>query len=437
MANRLIHEHNPDGPTIDTGAPVPVNVDRVDALLNQLWRNVAEAAQTKGGLPSVTMAQVLNLIVRAESYGTANDYTMEMDRVTGSHPARVIMMITDPTEQEMPVQAWVAIHCQAPPAGGRQVCAEQISVAAGGQSVRQVPAAVIPLLLPELPVFLWWPKGSPFDDYLFRQLVDSLDRIIVDSATFENPEGTLAKMAQRLKSDWPKVACTDMNWERVTRWRELVAQFFDGAALRPYLDRVGHITIEFALSSQGGPVNRSQALLAAGWLASRLGWKPRAPVYEMLRADGDRPAGIRLFLQCGTRPISMLLRPATAQREIPGDITAIKLDVPGADTNAPPDASFEVALAEEEEEAAWISAAVTGTSPTRRYVHLEPVVRADLLDRELQVFSHDRIYEDALQMASLFIRGTTQVESDKARRISTGEPLSSIQTRTRPGVRPR
>src|SRR5204863_3615020 len=126
------------------------------------------------------------------SLSEANEYTADIDNITGSHPARVLSVVTDPNEAYMAVQAWVSIHCQLPPSGGRQVCAEQIYVAGGGEAVRQIPAAVIPLLLPELPVFLWWPKGSPFDEYLFRQLADSVNRLIVDSATFENPEGTLA-----------------------------------------------------------------------------------------------------------------------------------------------------------------------------------------------------------------------------------------------------
>ena len=48
-----------------------------------------------------------------------------------------------------------------------------------------------------------------FDDQLFRQVGESLDRLIVDSAAFENAEGDLAKMTGRLKNDWPKIACTD------------------------------------------------------------------------------------------------------------------------------------------------------------------------------------------------------------------------------------
>src|SRR5438105_11584102 len=117
MISNIVSPNTPTGPSIDTGVPVPVTIDYVDAQLTELWRDVAEAAQIKGGVSAVTMAQVLNLLVRADSQTAANSYTVDIDAITGSHPARVITMLTDPNEAELPVQAWVSIHCQVPPAG--------------------------------------------------------------------------------------------------------------------------------------------------------------------------------------------------------------------------------------------------------------------------------------------------------------------------------
>ncbi|MFL5734896.1 MAG: glucose-6-phosphate dehydrogenase assembly protein OpcA [Chloroflexia bacterium] len=440
-----------EGPSLDTGTPVPVSIDYVDSQLTELWRDVAEAAQAKGGIAAVTMAQVLNLLVRADSQTAANNYTLVIDAITGSHPARVITMLTDPNEDNLPVQAWVSIHCQVPPAGGRQVCCEQIWVASGANTVRQVPAAVIPLILAELPVFLWWPKGSPLDDYLFRQLGESLDRLIVDSATFENAEGDLAKMASRLRNDWPKIACTDVNWERLTMWREMVAQFFDGAGTRPYLDRIRSVDIEFScptISAATGrtPVNRAQALLLAGWLASRLGWQPVEPVYEMLRADGNSPSAARLSLLCGGDPVTILIRPGNRAGAVPGDLLSVKLEVAGQDPNGPAEASFEVCMSgggegehehepEYQYEHASINVEIAGTQPTRRSVHMEEPTVDMLLDKELEVFSHDKIYEEALEVAGIFIRGTGKREGEGPRKLSTGEPVSAGAARS-PSPRP-
>lgn len=437
MISNLIHEHSGDGPSFDTGTPVPVTIDYVDAQLTELWRDVAEAAQAKGGVSAVTMAQVLNLLVKSDSYETAHSYMADIDSITGSHPARVITMLSDTNEPEMPVQAWVSIHCQVPPAGGRQVCAEQIWVASGANTVRQVPAAVIPLILPELPVFLWWPQGSPFDETLFKNLGESLDRLIVDSATFENPEGALAKVSSRLKSDWPKLACTDMNWERLTLWRELTAQFFDGPTLRPYLDRVRRVTIQFA---QSGAANRAQALLFAGWLASRLGWQPAGHVYEMLRADGEGPSAVRLSLTCSGDPVTIMLIPSGQAGEVPGEICAVKLEVPGEnpDLQTKPEATFEVGTLDEsdhENEHAFTSVNIVEATPARRHVHIERPTRARLLDVELEIFSRDKVYDEALEMAGIFIRGTSKTD-EGPRKITTGEPVSAGATRV-PGPKPK
>jgi glucose-6-phosphate dehydrogenase assembly protein OpcA len=336
--------------------------------------------------------------------------------------------VADPNNSDLTLQAWVSIHCQMPPSGGKQVCAEQIYVSAGGEAVRQIPAAVIPLLLSELPVFLWWPQGSPFDEYLFRQLADSITRLIIDSAAFENVEGTLAKMATRVKSDWPTMAFSDMNWGRLTRWREMVAQFFDGATLRPYLDRVDRVTIDFALSRQGAPANRAQALLIAGWLASRLGWQPVDPVHELVRSSADqaRPAATRLTLQSGDRPITILLQPSEQTSDVPGEIQKIKLEVAEGDPKAPPEAMFEVCISEEDQEGTYTNVEISGIDPYRRNFTLELPDRPMLLDAELEIFSSDRIYEEALAMVGLYIRGTSAgKESEGPRKTSTGEPVSS------------
>ncbi|MEP6776712.1 MAG: hypothetical protein ABJA50_14050, partial [Chloroflexota bacterium] len=82
--------------TIDSGAPIPVAVEYVDSQLNELWRDVAEAAQAKGGAQAITTAQVLNLVIRARSYEAANTYVESIERITGRHPCRVIVAATDP-----------------------------------------------------------------------------------------------------------------------------------------------------------------------------------------------------------------------------------------------------------------------------------------------------------------------------------------------------
>jgi len=63
----------------------------------------------------------------------------------------------------------------------------------------------------------------------------------------------------------------DLNWSRLTAWRDLIAQFFDAAAMRDYLSEIVEVDITRYLSAPGSIPSRT--LLLTGWLASRLGWK--------------------------------------------------------------------------------------------------------------------------------------------------------------------
>jgi glucose-6-phosphate dehydrogenase assembly protein OpcA len=432
-----------DPSSIDSGAPIPVAVDYVEAQLVELWRDVAEAAQAKGGAQSVTTAQVLNLVVRAGSYQSANDYAESVVRITGRHPARVILATNDPSEAEMPVQAWVSIHCQLPPAGGRQVCSEQVTVAAGIASERRMSAAIIPLLLPDLPVFLWWPEGDPFDEYLFRNLSDSLNRLIVDSAHFENPEGTVAKMSVQLKSQWPKIAVTDMNWGRLTPWREMVAGFFDAPNMRPYLDHIGRVNLEYALPEDGRiPVNRSQALMFAGWLASRLGWECGENTYQLVHSETSHVPRAHLTLKSGKRVITVDLNAVQWKASNPGDIFSVTIEVPGAQPGQVA-ASFSVALTDKQECCAVSEVQLEGSAPTSRIIQMQPLDQSDLLDDELEVYGHDTVFEDALAVVGALIRGTkhTSKSTPISHKVSSDEPISAAQAnptqqqRNRPGGR--
>ena len=407
---------------VTSGAPVAVKVEHVDSHFTKLWRDVAETAQARGGsAQSVTAAQVLNLLVHVRSYAEGNEFIRDMEHITARHPCRIINMVADPGENEDPVQAWISIYCQVPPAGGRQVCSELVTVAAGRDEIRRIPGAVLPLLISDLPAFLWWPNGSPFDDDLFRNLSDSVDRLIVDSATFENPEGTLAKMSSRLQTNWPEIACTDMNWGRLTRWRELIAQFFDGQMLRPYLDQINNVTIEFTLSERLG-VNRAQAMLLAGWLASRLGWQTSGKAYELVRVGSGVPAA-RLSLRSGQRDITITLQ--GCQVGTAGDVHSVRLEsIPEGSEKA--QAGFTVALPDKNEEHAWTCIEIEGVAPTTRPMMMAPHTRAELLDQELEVFSHDRVYEESLQMVGAFIQSSVQ-PTDPAgpRKDASGEPISA------------
>jgi glucose-6-phosphate dehydrogenase assembly protein OpcA len=112
---------------------------------------------------------------------------------------------------------------------------------------------VLPLLLPDSPVAVWWPNHPPEDP-----ANDALGRLgqrrITDAAAAAR--GKTKAMLQQCSTY--VVGNTDLAWTRVTPWRALLAAALDQQALKV---TSGSVTAE--------RISPSADLLAA-WLADRL-----------------------------------------------------------------------------------------------------------------------------------------------------------------------
>jgi glucose-6-phosphate dehydrogenase assembly protein OpcA len=165
------------------------------------------------------------------------------------HPSRTIVLFPRPASGER-FDASVEVDCY--PAGeGRQVCTETIRLHLGGTRALAPASIVAPLLLPDLPVFLRWRGLPPFGGRPFEQLVDTVDRLIVDSNEWlglPEPYAALAEIFDR-------VAVSDIAWARTSRWRPQLASLWPGIA------EVRKIKVHGT---------EAQAQLLAGWLRSRL-----------------------------------------------------------------------------------------------------------------------------------------------------------------------
>jgi glucose-6-phosphate dehydrogenase assembly protein OpcA len=183
------------------------------------------------------------------------------------HPSRTIVLFPKP-DAEDGLDASVGVDCFA--LGQSRVCSETIRLRLGG-SRTQAPASVVePLLLPDLPVFLRWRGVPPFGERHFEQLLDAVDRLIVDSTEWPGlpePYGDLAGIFDR-------VVVSDIAWARTSRWRPQLASLWPG------IGSVSRIKVTGT---------EAQAHLLAGWLRSRL----RRPV-ELEHEPSDRLVGVEV-----------------------------------------------------------------------------------------------------------------------------------------------
>ncbi|HEV3164573.1 MAG TPA: glucose-6-phosphate dehydrogenase assembly protein OpcA [Isosphaeraceae bacterium] len=251
------------------GQGIPVELSHIDTELTRLW---GPAAQQVGGPdlenPTVTRVVLANLVVGSK-LAEASKIDGVLDTVVERYPCRAIVL-RQTGEGDRQVQADVSALCHLPAPGMPQVCSERIVLRAGPQALDLLPGAVRSLLEADLPFVLWWTFDPRESEALFLDLADECSRLILDL-----PDPGTATDALRLGLDLEKVPyARDIAWFGISRWRELVAQFFDSAQCTDKLKQIASVAIKAEAPDAAQPP-RAGAWLAA-WLAGQLGWKAKA-----------------------------------------------------------------------------------------------------------------------------------------------------------------
>ena len=119
------------------GEKIPVGVGNIDKEMVTLWQATAQAP-TEEAKQAVTLVRVMNLITYVEGEERADRVNAMIRRITGRHPCRSILLVCRGTE--LPpgtLNAWISAHCHLPSESGKQICSEQITIAAAGGCGRQ------------------------------------------------------------------------------------------------------------------------------------------------------------------------------------------------------------------------------------------------------------------------------------------------------------
>jgi glucose-6-phosphate dehydrogenase assembly protein OpcA len=362
-----------------------INVGAIERELTSLWQQASE--DEDGG---ILRASTLNLLVFVTSQTDATRLDETLDDVTAAHPSRAILIVADESSQPPSLAAEVNSRRRLPTAESKQACCEQVTINATGSHVTEVPSAVAPLLVSDLPVYLWWravPRRA--DNVTFRRLADLSDRVIIDSKAFTDPHGDVASMAAVLRDTPRWTAISDLNWARLTAWRALLSGFYDINEYRPLLVAVDHIAIEYSPLAADPEALSPRALLLGGWLASRLGWRLGA-------ASREAKSLVFKFEKDGRHLVLEFLR---TEREMePGRIAKVTIR-----TAAEAAAAFSVRASSD---AHRLETVVTRGEErvAQRVLSYESLSESELIGRELEILGHDRVYEQAVIAAGEMVR---------------------------------
>jgi glucose-6-phosphate dehydrogenase assembly protein OpcA len=211
------------------------------------------------------------------------------------HPSRTLLLVPQ-IEEADGIDAQLSIRCF--PVGDRAVCGEVIELVLRGARALAPASIVLPLLIADLPVFCRW-RGEPvFDSAEFDQMLEIVDRLIVDSSEWSEPR------YDELQAAFGRTAVSDIAWARTLPWRTELARYWpeireqeihirgpqaEGALLRAWLnarlDRAIHPVEEgkHLLVRLGGeklPPPSDPDLGASDLLSAELDRFGRDPVYE-------------------------------------------------------------------------------------------------------------------------------------------------------------
>jgi len=381
---------------LDAGA-ITAELNRLWALLSEPGNGAADGANG-GPVGVLTRASTLNLTAVARSRRDAERVETAVVRLGDLYPSRATILVADPEHPrgaEPGIDVEVALLEQE--AGGDRppIRFELVKVEVNAADERQLASIASPLLVADLPDFLWWAADSVVGSGLFDDLVEVSDRVIVDTAEAAEPAPELARLAMLLAHGGHPPKLSDFAWSRLAPWRHLVALFFDQPQARPALEAIDEVQIVYGSAGAEGRTALTGALLFAGWLGSRLGWD--APG-EMVRSRND-PAGWRATLRSGgrarRREVLLSVRPTPDPAAGSGLATVTLLAEGGA--------SFRVERFDSEELATFSQ--VGGLPTGRRMVYAPVPDDAALLAEELRDFGRDAVYEAALAVATTLAPG--------------------------------
>jgi Glucose-6-phosphate dehydrogenase subunit len=180
------------------------------------------------------------------------------------HPSRTLLLFPEASADDA-LSARAFLECYEAPNSDRHLCNEVAELRLRGPRAEAPASIVLPLLLPDLPVFLRWRGRPDVDSKAFGQLIDVVDRLVVDSSEWPDVPEAYPELANIFE----EVRVSDIAWRRTLPWRRALAEAWP--------DLPDRIT--------GPPAETS---LVAGWLRSRAGIEVEVERAEELPVGDQR-----------------------------------------------------------------------------------------------------------------------------------------------------
>ncbi|GGJ50957.1 glucose-6-phosphate dehydrogenase assembly protein OpcA [Streptomyces brasiliensis] len=242
-----------------------MKIDLTDTTASKINKALVQGRRAIG-TPAVGMVLTMVIVTDEEN---AYDSIKAAEEASHEHPSRTLVVIKrhartlrERTHSRLDAEVRV---------GSEAGTGETVILRTFGEVSDHADSVVLPLLLPDAPVVVWWPVDAP-DNPAKDPLGALAQRRITDLYAVEHP---LEALETRVRSYAP--GDTDLAWTRLTPWRSMLAAALDQARVK--------VTSAVVESEAENP----SAELLARWLEARL----RVPVQRAVTA-GPVVTAVRL-----------------------------------------------------------------------------------------------------------------------------------------------
>ncbi|HEY1971184.1 MAG TPA: glucose-6-phosphate dehydrogenase assembly protein OpcA, partial [Pseudonocardia sp.] len=170
--------------------------------------------RVQGGV--LALGRVLTLVVITDDSTNTEDIIESANAASRQHPCRVIVLVAGARQAALRLDAQIRV-------GGDAGASEVIVLRGYGPlaSSKAGAGVIMPMLLPDAPVVVWWPGEAPTEPA--QHPVGRLAyRRITDAAAEKNPIKALEHRAANYSA-----GDTDLAWTRLTLWRALLTSALD------------------------------------------------------------------------------------------------------------------------------------------------------------------------------------------------------------------
>ncbi len=273
----------------------PAQPEQILKGLGKLWTSLGEE-EKQHGKPTVLRACAMTLIVATDEADEGFFASQTISELMREHPSRGIVLAVTEQGAEEP-QARVLAQCWKPFGKAQQICCEQIEVKARLESWPKVGPILLGLIAADLPVVFWCRYRDAFTtsaDASQRRGVETVMELA--SKTIVDTHGLDAAGAFGQISAWRKQGrvIADLEWTRLTPWREPLGHIFDNQARENRFSNFH--TVEICHS---GEKPTAAEFYVAGWLSG-----PYRAGVSFSRVDGFGPGLHSIALHSDTETIT-------------------------------------------------------------------------------------------------------------------------------------